>query len=67
MIVFIPTSTDDNYQLNVFTVYDYLNSLYFKSMLDKSKDTYKLQTVSALGFTRFEQRDVKIESHYLVA
>jgi hypothetical protein len=34
---------DDNYQLNVFTVYDYLNSLYFKSMLDKSKDTYKLQ------------------------
>jgi hypothetical protein len=28
----------DNYLLNVFTDYNYSDSLYFKSMLDKSKN-----------------------------
>ena len=32
----------DNYLLNVFTDYNYSNSLYFKNMLDKSKDLNKI-------------------------
>jgi hypothetical protein len=32
----------DNYLLNVFTDYNYSDSLYFKSMLDKSKDLNKI-------------------------
>jgi prolyl-tRNA synthetase len=32
----------DSYLLNVFTDYNYSNSLYFKSMLDKSKDLNKI-------------------------
>ena len=32
----------DNYKLHVFTYYNYSNSLYFKSMLDKSKDLNKI-------------------------
>jgi hypothetical protein len=31
-----------NYLLNVFTDYNYSNSLYLKSMLDKSKDLNKI-------------------------
>jgi hypothetical protein len=32
----------DNCLLNVFTDYNYSNSLYFKSMIDKSKDMNKI-------------------------
>jgi len=32
----------DNYLLNVFTDYNYSNSLYFKSVMDKSKDVNKI-------------------------
>jgi hypothetical protein len=32
----------DNYLLNVYTDYNYSNSLYFKSKLDKSKDLNKI-------------------------
>jgi len=48
----------DNYRLSLFTDYNYSNSLYFKSMLDKGNDLnkivshiYKLQFFHLQTFT----------------
>ena len=43
----------DNYLLNVLTDYSYSNSIYFKSMLDKSKDLNKIVSYIYLQTTIF--------------